>query len=700
MKRARLLAALALVPSLSVSLLITGCSHRRSGPVLGAGAPVPETRDELLVATGDAVWRGDLAAAHATLTRLADRERGVADSALDFWSELLALLRCEPLASMPRPTNRHQALSDPWDGLRRLAQIERVRLLREPPSKATEYVGGHLKTGVGEQQLVWPVEHELWSDEFPMPAVVSRCAPLAPAQAARQAATQPAMQPAMQPALIDGPEDAPPANGTAAEPEIALVATAAGQLPAAHPATPLLLLQAAVLNIGRGEPRDAIAPLARLAELDAAGLTPAERDRVVLANALATIADPSAKPDTLLVRGHAALALKINAPARRALSLLLAERLSAAGRMEEASAVLGPPPHGDDAVGRYISFKQMEAHARASRLGPLLAEAREVLGRRSHDQVEDDPTSMAIMDIALRTLLASPVSDETMEVLESLGPPRERLGRADAFAQAALETGAYRSAMVTFIWLYENDRDPNRQLQNLARASVAAARAGDRGEFARTFRLLAGQDTTFDEVDGPDKKADRKADRRADRKTEKVSARKPDKADRPDRRPRDGAMIASAESEKLREKRRATRSVNWQRALLVVARDALPALVENDDQANLATLVDTLKRHLGEAGRGPVDEELTTLYRAASAHLKSGARAYAETVGAERRPILLGDVLIGRKYDVPPPAIDLSSAIDEIGTLVFVPRRGNDASTASIVRWPGRMGVAWTGSRS
>ena len=132
----------------------------------------------------------------------------------------------------------------------------------------------------------------------------------------------------------------------------------------------------------------------------------------------------------------------------------------------------------------------------------------------------------------------------------------------------------------------------------------------------------------------------------------------------------------------------------------MVARDALPALVENDDQANLATLVDTLKRHLVDGGRGPVDEELTTLYRAASAHLKTGARAYAETVGAARRPILLGDVLIGRKYDVPAPLIDLSSALDEVGTLVFVPRRGNDASTASIVRWPGHLGVAWTGSRS
>jgi hypothetical protein len=422
---------------------------------------------------------------------------------------------------------------------------------------------------------------------------------------------------------------------------------------------------------------------------------------VVLAVALATIADPAAKPDMLLAKGRAAMALKINPAARRALSLVLAERLMAAGRADDAVATLGPPPHGDDAIGRFIAFKQMEAHARAGRLAGLLAEAREVLGRRSHAEVEDDPTSTAIMDIALRTLLVSPVSDETLEVLESLGPPRERLGRAEAFAQAALEAGAFRSAMATFLWLYENDHDPNRQLQNLARTSVAAARAGDRAEFSRTFRLLAGQEDVLADSDKkPDRKGDKKADKKGDRGDRAGRGDKGDKGDKLDRRPPDGALIASADSEKVREKRRAARSVNWQRALLVVARDALPGLVENDDQANLATLVDTLKRHLGDAGRGPVDEELTTLYRAASAHLKAGARAYAETVGAERRPILLGDVLIGRKYDVPAPLVDLSSAIDEIGTMVFVPRRGNDAGSASIVRWPGRMGVAWTGGRS
>src|SRR5262249_61626811 len=110
--------------------------------------------------TGDAVGPGARATANAMLTRLADREHGLADSALAYWWELRALLRAEPLAHVPRTSGHDRALSDPWDGLRRLAQIERVRLTREAPATATP-LGGHLKTGVSDQQVVWPVEHEL-----------------------------------------------------------------------------------------------------------------------------------------------------------------------------------------------------------------------------------------------------------------------------------------------------------------------------------------------------------------------------------------------------------------------------------------------------------------------------------------------------------------------------------------------------------
>ena len=144
------------------------------------------------------------------------------------------------------------------------------------------------------------------------------------------------------------------------------------------------------------------------------------------------------------------------------------------------------------------------------------------------------------MDLALRTLLASPVSDETLEVLESLGPPRERLLRAEAFAQLALEARAFKSAMATFLWLHDNDNDGSRPIQHMARASVAAARAGDRAEFARTFRILAGQETSEPEMDEACATRSRSRPRRK---------RRTGRARRQDC-PRSGALIATAERDR------------------------------------------------------------------------------------------------------------------------------------------------------
>ena len=577
-----------------------------------------------------------------------------------------------------------------------------MRLAREGrPAAAPPPDGGHLKLGLGEQQMVWPVENELWNDEAPMPALVSRCV----------AADAPQGTPG-------GPDALAAPAVLPAESEITLVSSAAGQLPPEHPARPLLLVQAAVLSISRGEARAAAAPLARLDQMAQPKLTPDERERVVLANALAAIADPAIKPDPLLAKGRAALGMKTSAPARRALSLLLAQRLIAAGRTDDAVAVLGPPPHGDDEVGRYIAFKQMEAHARAGRLAALLAEAREVLGaalarrRRERSGVDRDHGHRAA-DVAGIAGLRRDAGGARVAGAAARAPGPGRRVRA----------GGAGGRRVPF-----RHGDVPVAVRQRQRSESAAAEPGPRVGRRRTRRRSPGvrahlpharragrsprgrrrqEDGVERQQEGRQEGRPRGAGRQDRQATRPARSSAPiGIGDRADRGPklelqaRDGALIASAESEKVREKRRAARSVNWQRALLVVARDALPGLVENDDQPNLATLVDTLKRHLVDGGRGPVDEELTTLYRAASAHLKAGARAYAETVGAERRPILLGDVLIGRKYNVPAPQIDLSSALDEIGPMVFVPRRGNDASTASLQRWPGRLGVAWTGSRS
>jgi hypothetical protein len=641
-------------------------------PWVGAEAPAAVSRERLLSETGEAVWRGDLATAGVALTALADRERGQPDTALDFWSEMLALLRCEPLGHVPQVSPASLPLRDPWTQLRRLVQIERVRLSRALPElpktgRTMARDGGRSKGSGASTEVTWPIETEHWNDEQAVPVLVTRCP----------------VGNAMPPAMTSAP---------AADAEIALVAGTAGLLPPQHPATAPLLLQAAVLEMAHGRAAPAVATLARF---DAVGgardnvLALRERSEAVFTDALAAVTDPAVAPASAMEKARAAFRLDLPAAVRRSLALLLADRLVAAKRPEDAVAILGPPPHGDDAIGRYIAFRQVEAHARAGRRAELFAEAREALHRHGRADVEADPALGAMMDMALRTLEASPVSSETLEMLEALGPPRERLSRAQAFAEMALGAGAYASAMATFGWLYDNDTDSERRLQHLAHESVAAARAGARAEFARTFLLLAGQE----EPAGRPSPAKANSNAKPNAKAKGTTATATSAAG-------DGGLIASAEAEGHRTKLRAERSVDWQRALLVVARDALPALVDNDDQTDLSTLVATLKRHLDEAGRGPVDEELTTLYRAASAHLRSGPRAYAETVGSARRPILLGEILIGRSYDVRAPAIDLTSALEETGPLVFVPRRGADPTPSMLRRWPGSFRVAWTGGGS
>jgi hypothetical protein len=667
------------------ALLVGSCAESTrqvaaSGGVwVGATTRQAQSRDELLGDTGAAIWRGDLATADVALTTLADRERGRPDTALDFWSELLALLRCEPLVRVPHAGRGDRVLDDPWEGLRRLVQIERVRLGRELPEtpKAGRLIP-RLDAPTGPRaarEVAWPVEGERWSDETAVPALVTRCV------------------------LAGEPGSVRAGLAPAAEAEVALVAATARALPADHPAAAPLLLQAGLLEIADGRPVPAVADFAQVAAVGGT-LDARERTQAVFGAALAAIDDPAVAPEGALARARAAFAADLPPVVRRSLALRLAERLDEAKRADDAVAILGPPPHGDDAIGRFIAFHQVVAHARAGRRAELLAEAREALHRHGRADVDADPALGAVMDLALRTLEASPVSPETMEVIEALGPPRERLARAEAFAQMGLSAGAYGSAMATYAWLYQTDTDGDRRLQHLARECVAAARAGAKAEFARTFGELAGQ-----EVEVASSLADAGAIMRpgggstpsgkvTGKPTGKANGKSAGKA-APPSLASDIGLIASAEAEGHHARQRAARSSDWQRALLVVARDALPALVDNDDQADLATLVGTLKRHLDEAGKGPVDEELTTLYRAASAHLKSGPRAYAETVGASRRPILLGDIMIGRSYQVRVPAIDLTSALQEAGPLVFVPRRGTDPS--SLQRWPGTFRVMWTG---
>src|SRR6185369_14360068 len=119
------------------------------------------------------------------------------------------------------------------------------------------------------------------------------------------------------------------------------------------------------------------------------------------------------------------------------LSLRLADSLRAMGRADEATAVLGPPPHGDDPLGRTLALRQAEAHARAGRRAELLAEARAALAGQPFAAIEEDARLAALRDLALQTLLRSPVGEQTFEALEALGVPAERLRRVEQFASAA-----------------------------------------------------------------------------------------------------------------------------------------------------------------------------------------------------------------------------------------------------------------------
>jgi hypothetical protein len=339
------------------ALLLASCAGtagRPSGPParwVGAAVPAPISRDQLLVAAGAAVWRGDLWAAQEALTALSERERGKPDSALDFWSELLALLRCEPLARVPTFKKGEAPLADPWERLRRLAQIERVRLAREQPEapRTARWLArqdGPATGAARKPEVVWPVERERWSDEQSVPLLLTRCWPAG-------AGTAPTVT-------------ARPAPAT--DSEIALVAKTASELPPEHPAAGPLLLQTAVLEMARGRAGEAGAALARfdtVEHLDASTpLQPRERNEAILTAALAAVADPTFAPDLALERGRAVFRLDLPARLRRSLALLLSDRLVAANRPDDAAAILGPPPHGDDAIGRYIAFRQVEAHAR------------------------------------------------------------------------------------------------------------------------------------------------------------------------------------------------------------------------------------------------------------------------------------------------------------------------------------------------
>lgn len=686
-----------------VGLLLAGCgalgaSRARAGAATPAPVPPPRPRAEWLADGAAAIWAGHLGEAQRALLEVADREVRRSDPELDYWSELVALLRCEPMRSSPRAS---RTLADPWDQLRRMVQLERLRL--PVPADVSELGPPAAPDEKGKKSLpvaqpageaiavrpppagaeVWPIETERWLDEAPAARKVSDFC-----------------------RGPDTPAGAEVARGGTTAAQLLLVGELTSSLPEGHPALPALLFEQATLSIAAGDARAALAPLGRLTAgtmATSGAFSPEDLAQLILARAVAGDADASADPQH---RGaaipvlQAALAADLPHDVRRVLAFRLAEHLRAAGRPDESVAAIGPPPHGDDALGRYLAFRQVEAHVKAGRRAEALAEARAALGKHHRATIDGHTALAAIDDFAMRLLVGSPVSAESIEVLEALGDPSERVARVERFALMAEAGGAHGSAVEAFLWLMQNDPEENRRLHHLARASVAAARGGDRAQFSKTFAMLASEG----DADDAEALANDKTrapilpspvpapatDGRLLSKTKPIKGTSNGTAVLRNKQAPMPGFIESPDAQRLYRSRHRERSLSWQRAMLIVARDALPSLVEADDQANIKILVDRLQQHLTAHGRGPVDAELTTIYRAASAHLRVGARGYAERVGTPRRPILLGDIAVERKYNVLAPRIDLQPRGP--GSLLWVPATGNDPSAAHLKRWNAPLG--------
>ena len=109
-----------------------------SAPTRGEPAPVPPPRPraEWLADGAAALWAGRLGEAQRALLEIADREVGRKDPALDFWSELLALLRCEPPAGRRAPAARWPTRGIGCAGWSRLNACPVAAEMEPPPVPA------------------------------------------------------------------------------------------------------------------------------------------------------------------------------------------------------------------------------------------------------------------------------------------------------------------------------------------------------------------------------------------------------------------------------------------------------------------------------------------------------------------------------------------------------------------------------------
>lgn len=270
----------------------------------------------------------------------------------------------------------------------------------------------------------------------------------------------------------------------------------------------------------------------------------------------------------------------------------------------------------------------------------FLRHARRLIAMRSRAELLADPMLREIGELAALELALHPFGEQVIEVAESLGPPRELHDRLDAAADAALRVGRPAFARDGYLWLTAHTKNTFLLPYYQARTAVALLALGDVRGFGKTYADLAKRALEAHLPPPPP--------------TTTVKGRAAP------------APATAGPGRALAARRRPLKRrgpLEWDRQLLFATRDALPlATAALPDAKALGTLVATLQEYVRTAPPEQTYAEVTELYRVASAQLplSKGARPYAEKVGAERVPVVLGEVQVAAAASELPPPADLA----------------------------------------
>ncbi len=549
------------------------------------------------------VRAGDAGGAYALLAERIDEaktERGARDTR--FWADLLRYLRCEALG--PKLAG-DDALAEG----RALLDAELLRLARqrreERPSGPEAWIaGGRLSwklpaAPASAKMIRWPVEDERWSDETPvLPAPEVKCGRAAPVEPKKESERLSAEAEAMRTLRL--------------------------ALPPGTPTRVALLLDEAVLRARLADWPE-VWVLVRLTDEEAkrpgAGpLAPSEQAELALLAGLA--AERDGRDGAALEQWDRAAALPLSKEVALFVDVRRQRLLVAAGRLREARALLDRYNGAPGDLGRYLRYRNALVRFQTNDEGALLAMARQLLGKRRAADNAADPIARASEELVYLQLARHPMTPETVEVVESLGPPDELLLRMEALGTIAVERGRPALGVQVFQWLMARQPAGYTRPIYLSRLAAAGAGADDLKVFQESFQALVEETLA-----PPPKEKGRRAARK--------------------------------------------KPIEWDRQILLATRDSVEPLVARKRFAALKVMVDELQKYL--RAKKPPWPELTELYRLASTQLPTGPRAYAETVGSEHAPVWLGEVTLDRpRQSVPEPTLILPR-LEGPETLVCLP---------------------------